>query len=62
MKAEARAAGDLALVIKGIMTPEDTAIAADLGVDGVMISNHGGPSLPLLEIFWRHFKKEERCL
>lgn len=45
MKAEARAAGDLALVVKGIMTAEDVAIAAGVGVDGVIISNHGGRQL-----------------
>ncbi|RYC57148.1 hypothetical protein CHU98_g9065 [Xylaria longipes] len=30
------------VVLKGIQTPEDAARAADLGVDGVLLSNHGG--------------------
>lgn len=30
------------LILKGILAPEDAAEAAALGVDGVMVSNHGG--------------------
>ncbi|KAI0448643.1 FMN-dependent dehydrogenase-domain-containing protein [Xylaria acuta] len=30
------------VVLKGVQTPEDAARAADLGVDGVLLSNHGG--------------------
>lgn len=30
------------LLIKGIMTAEDAAIAIDRGVDGIIVSNHGG--------------------
>ncbi len=30
------------LVIKGILAPEDALIAADLGADAVVVSNHGG--------------------
>ena len=30
------------LVIKGIMAPEDAATAAQAGVDGIIVSNHGG--------------------
>ncbi|KAI0537499.1 FMN-dependent dehydrogenase-domain-containing protein [Xylaria digitata] len=30
------------VVLKGIQTAEDAAHAADLGVDGVLLSNHGG--------------------
>src|SRR2546430_8261687 len=31
------------LVLKGIATAEDAALAVDHGVDGVYVSNHGGP-------------------
>lgn len=30
------------LLVKGLQSPEDAAIAADIGLDGVVISNHGG--------------------
>jgi isopentenyl diphosphate isomerase/L-lactate dehydrogenase-like FMN-dependent dehydrogenase len=30
------------LVLKGILTPEDAKLAADAGIDGVVVSNHGG--------------------
>ena len=30
------------LVVKGILRPEDARTAVDVGVDGVMVSNHGG--------------------
>ncbi|NNE79542.1 MAG: alpha-hydroxy-acid oxidizing protein [Silicimonas sp.] len=30
------------LILKGIMDVEDARIAADLGVDGIIVSNHGG--------------------
>jgi len=33
------------LVLKGVSTPEDAKIAAECGVDGVIVSNHGGRSL-----------------
>jgi isopentenyl diphosphate isomerase/L-lactate dehydrogenase-like FMN-dependent dehydrogenase len=33
------------LVLKGLSTAEDALIAADLGADGVVVSNHGGRSL-----------------
>ena len=33
------------LVVKGIVTAEDARIAADLGVDAVSVSNHGGNGL-----------------
>lgn len=32
-------------VLKGIMHPEDAKIAAAIGVDGLMVSNHGGRQL-----------------
>jgi isopentenyl diphosphate isomerase/L-lactate dehydrogenase-like FMN-dependent dehydrogenase len=34
-----------ALVLKGILHPEDASRAAALGVDGVVVSNHGGRQL-----------------
>jgi L-lactate dehydrogenase (cytochrome) len=33
------------LVIKGIVNPEDAEIAIKLGVDGLIVSNHGGRQL-----------------
>jgi len=33
------------LVIKGVLSPKDAAIARDLGADGVVVSNHGGRQL-----------------
>ncbi len=33
------------LVLKGIMTPEDARRAADHGMDGLVVSNHGGRQL-----------------
>jgi L-lactate dehydrogenase (cytochrome)/(S)-mandelate dehydrogenase len=33
------------LIIKGILHPDDALKAIDLGVDGVIISNHGGRQL-----------------
>lgn len=33
------------LVVKGILFPDDAALARDAGVDGIIISNHGGRQL-----------------
>ena len=33
------------LVVKGVMAPEDAKIARESGVDGVIVSNHGGRQL-----------------
>lgn len=33
------------LVVKGILHPEDAAIAAERGADGIIVSNHGGRQL-----------------
>jgi isopentenyl diphosphate isomerase/L-lactate dehydrogenase-like FMN-dependent dehydrogenase len=33
------------LVVKGIQHPDDASRAADVGVDGVIVSNHGGKAL-----------------
>jgi (S)-2-hydroxy-acid oxidase len=35
----------LKIVLKGIMTAEDAALAAEHGVDGIVVSNHGGRQL-----------------
>jgi isopentenyl diphosphate isomerase/L-lactate dehydrogenase-like FMN-dependent dehydrogenase len=36
---------DVPLILKGIATAEDAALACDLGVEGVYVSNHGGRQL-----------------
>jgi len=33
------------LVVKGVLVPEDARRAADVGVDGIVVSNHGGRQL-----------------
>lgn len=33
---------DLPLVLKGVLHPDDASRAVDLGVDGILVSNHGG--------------------
>lgn len=42
------------LVLKGIQSPEDALLAIDAGVDGIMVSNHGGRQLdgspPIIEL------------
>ena len=30
------------IVLKGILTHEDATLAADNGIDGIIVSNHGG--------------------
>jgi 4-hydroxymandelate oxidase len=35
----------LPLILKGIIAPEDGALAAERGVDGIVVSNHGGRQL-----------------
>jgi lactate 2-monooxygenase len=37
-----RAQWDGPLVLKGVLHPDDARMAADAGVDGVIVSNHGG--------------------
>jgi glycolate oxidase len=37
------------LLLKGIMTAEDAAMACDLGVEGIYVSNHGGRQLDHVE-------------
>ncbi len=36
---------DLPIVLKGIVTAEDALLAADAGIDAVVVSNHGGRQL-----------------
>lgn len=36
---------DLKIILKGIMTAEDAARAVEHGVDGIIVSNHGGRQL-----------------
>jgi (S)-mandelate dehydrogenase len=36
------------LLIKGIMHPEDARVATGLGVDGLIVSNHGGRQLDMM--------------
>lgn len=43
--AEIRKRWPRALVVKGIMHPADALRAANLGVDGILVSNHGGRQL-----------------
>lgn len=43
-----RAETRLPLLVKGILTPEDALRALALGVDGIVVSNHGGRTLDTL--------------
>ena len=36
---------DLPLLVKGVLTEEDARLACDAGVDGIVVSNHGGRQL-----------------
>jgi 4-hydroxymandelate oxidase len=40
-----RSVSSLPLLVKGILTEEDAALACEHGVDGVIVSNHGGRQL-----------------
>ena len=40
-----RSVSPMPLVLKGILTAEDAKLAAEAGVDGIMVSNHGGRQL-----------------
>src|SRR6185312_11704859 len=42
---ELRALAPLPLVLKGIQTAEDAALAVEHGVDAIVVSNHGGRQL-----------------
>jgi (S)-mandelate dehydrogenase len=39
---------DKPLVLKGVLHPEDAEIAASIGVDGIVVSNHGGRQIDAL--------------
>ena len=43
--AEIRSWSSLPLVLKGILSPGDARIAAEMGVDAIVVSNHGGRQL-----------------
>jgi isopentenyl diphosphate isomerase/L-lactate dehydrogenase-like FMN-dependent dehydrogenase len=38
-------AGDMKLVLKGVLTAEDASLAAEAGCDAIVVSNHGGRQL-----------------
>ena len=40
-----RSLSPMKIVLKGILTAEDARLAADHGVDGIIVSNHGGRAL-----------------
>ena len=40
-----RGMSDLPLIVKGVLTREDARLAADAGVDGIIVSNHAGRQL-----------------
>ena len=40
-----RSEWDGPMIIKGILDPEDAKIAAEIGADGIVVSNHGGRQL-----------------
>jgi L-lactate dehydrogenase (cytochrome) len=40
-----RSEWDGPLIIKGILDPEDARLAAEIGADGIVVSNHGGRQL-----------------
>ena len=40
-----REVSDLPIVLKGVLNAEDARIASELGVDGLIVSNHGGRQL-----------------
>jgi 4-hydroxymandelate oxidase len=41
-----RQAADAPFLLKGVMSPEEALMAADKGVSGIIVSNHGGRLLP----------------
>ncbi|MEO9029372.1 MAG: alpha-hydroxy acid oxidase [Ktedonobacteraceae bacterium] len=49
-----RSITDLPIVLKGILTAEDASLAVEHGIDGIIVSNHGGRQLdgvpPTLEV------------
>ncbi|HEX5434932.1 MAG TPA: alpha-hydroxy acid oxidase [Candidatus Angelobacter sp.] len=43
-----RSFANVPLLLKGIMNPDDAVRAVDAGVDGIIVSNHGGRNLDML--------------
>ncbi len=43
-----RTAASVPVILKGILNPEDAARAVEAGVDGLIVSNHGGRNLDLV--------------
>jgi 4-hydroxymandelate oxidase len=43
---QVRQAAKLPVVLKGIMSPEEARMAAERGIDGIVVSNHGGRFVP----------------
>ena len=43
-----RTVADVPVLLKGVLSPEDGKRAIDYGVDGIIVSNHGGRNLDLL--------------
>lgn len=41
------------LWVKGLLHPDDACRAASIGIDGVIVSNHGGRQLDVLPTAWR---------
>src|SRR5712692_3009454 len=41
---ETRATGKMKIVLKGVLAHEDAVLAADAGMDGIIVSNHGARS------------------
>lgn len=56
----------LPIVLKGIQCVEDAVLAAEAGVDGIMLSNHGGRqleyALPSIEVLYRLRKQRPDVL
>ncbi|KZP15029.1 hypothetical protein FIBSPDRAFT_867647 [Athelia psychrophila] len=43
----------LPIMVKGIQCVADAVLAAEAGVDGIVISNHGGHTMPSIEVLYR---------
>lgn len=50
------------LVLKGILSAEDAARAATMGVDGVVVSNHGGRQFDAAPSSWRVFSEIKQAV
>jgi len=49
------------LIIKGVQHPEDAEQAVKLGIDGIMVTNHGGRQIEALPIHRHLARNRERC-